>query len=200
MFVTSSFQTHSLPLLHIACEFDPSIPVYFLDTGFHFPETRHFRDEVSSLLGLKLVNLESPVPKSGQRDLTGRFLFTSDPERCCFYNKVLPMEPVLKSHDVWVAGVRSDQTTFRAGLVEEMPGRHGTIKYHPMLHWNAKMIWEYRKTHRLPEHPLDSQGYLSVGCSPCTQRWNEDAPVRNGRWAGMSKEECGLHINLVEDE
>ncbi|MEM1088743.1 MAG: phosphoadenylyl-sulfate reductase [Pseudomonadota bacterium] len=200
LFVTSSFQTQSIPLLHIVSRFDQAIPVYFLDTGFHFPETRAFRDAVSERLGLNLVSVESPVPKSGQRDLNGRFLFTSNPDLCCYYNKVLPMDPVLESHDVWIAGVRGDQTAFRKSLQEEVPGRHGTVKYHPMLGWTGKMIWEYRVQHGLPEHPLEAEGFLSVGCSPCTRRWEDAVGGRKGRWTGMQKEECGLHTELAEPE
>lgn len=200
MFVTSSFQTHSLPLLHIVSGLDLSIPVFFLDTGFHFPETRRFRDKVSAWLGLNLVNLESPLPKSGQRDLAGRLLYTSDPDRCCYYNKILPLEPVLRSYDVWIAGVRGEQTAFRNNLKEEVAGKYETVKYHPMLHWTGKMIWEYRKAHDLPAHPMESLGYLSVGCSPCTRRWDDDAAGRNGRWVGMKKDECGLHTDLEDRE
>lgn len=196
LFVSSSFQTHSIPLLHLVSRFDASIPVFFLETGFHFPETRQFRDAIAEQLGLNVVSLESPIQKISQRDAQGRFLFASDPDECCYLNKVLPLEPVLQSHDVWIAGVRRDQTRFRQDLAEEVKGRHGTVKYHPMLDWTSKMVWEYRKAHALPEHPLEASGYLSVGCIPCTRSWDERATKRDGRWAGMRKDECGLHTDF----
>jgi phosphoadenosine phosphosulfate reductase len=198
IFASSSFQSHSIPMLHILSTIDPDIPVYFLDTGFHFPETKVYRDEVGSQLGIQIISLESTMPKIAQRDQSGQFLFTSDPDRCCYINKVLPLEPVLKSHDIWISGVRRDQTQFRSDLAEETSGIHDTLRYHPMLDWNSKMIWNYRQQYNLPEHPLDAKGYLSIGCVPCTRKWSPEDDERGARWAGMTKEECGIHTEFVE--
>ena len=196
-FVTSSFQTHSIPLLHIVSRIDNSIPVYFLDTGFHFAETREFRDQIARKLGLELINIQSPIGKLAQKDAEDRFLFASDPDQCCFMNKVLPLEPLLRSYGVWITGVRRDQTRFRADLRDEVTGQYGTLKYHPMLDWTSKMVWDYCKTHDLPEHPLESQGYFSVGCMPCTRGWDKRDITRDGRWSGMNKEECGIHSDFT---
>ena len=198
LFATSSFQTHSIPLLHMLSELDRGIPVYFLDTGFHFPETRIFRDRIGEQLKLNLLTIESPVPKIAQRDEHSAFLFTSDPDRCCYLNKVLPMEPILMKHDVWISGVRRDQTRHRKDLDSEEQGIHDTLRYHPLLDWTAKMIWEYRQAFDLPEHPLEAKGYLSIGCVPCTRKFQEQPDERVGRWAGMSKEECGIHTEFVQ--
>ena len=198
LFATSSFQAHSIPLLYILSEFDRDIPVYFLDTGFHFPETRIFRDRICEQLKLNLLVVESPVPKIAQRDEHSAFLFTSDPDRCCYLNKVLPMEPILMQHDVWISGVRRDQTRHRKDLNAEEQGIHDTLRYHPLLDWTAKMIWEYRQAFNLPEHPLEAKGYLSIGCVPCTRKFQEQPDERVGRWAGMSKEECGIHTEFVQ--
>ena len=183
-------------MLHILSRIAPDIPVYFLDTGFHFPETKVYRDRIVEMLDLNLQVVTSDMPKIAQRDTQGRFLFASDPDRCCYVNKVLPLEPVLKANDIWINGVRRDQTTFRESLTEESPGIHDTLRYHPMLEWTSKMIWEYRKEYDLPEHPLEAQGYLSIGCVPCTRKWNAD-DGRGGRWAGMTKEECGIHTEFT---
>ncbi len=196
-FVSSSFQTHSLPLLHILSRFDKDIPVYFLNTGFHFPETIMFRHQIEELLGLTIIDAISPVSKSGQKDAQGKFFFVQNPDHCCYLNKVLPMEPVIKQHDVWINGVRRDQTKFRSQLQEEEQMEDGKIRYHPMLDWTSKMIWEYRKQFNLPEHPLEAQGYLSIGCMPCTRSILE-ASGREGRWAGMSKDECGIQTEFVK--
>ena len=198
IFASSSFQTHSIPLLHMLSEFDRDIPVYFLDTGFHFPETRVFRDRISELLHLNLITIESPVPKIAQRDDNAVFLFASDPDRCCYLNKVLPMEPILIKYDVWISGVRRDQTYHRKGLSVEEQGIHDTLRYHPLLDWSAKMIWEYRQAYHLPEHPLEAKGYLSIGCVPCTRKYHEDTGKRGGRWTGMTKEECGIHTEFAK--
>ncbi len=196
IFASSSFQTHSIPMLHIISRIDNDIPVYFLETGFHFPETREYRDQIARMLDLNLINLESPVPKIAQRDHEGMFLFASDPDRCCYLNKVLPLEPILKDHDVWISGVRRDQTAFRKELSEEAPGAFDTLRYHPMLEWTSKMIWDYRKEYDLPAHPLEEKGFLSIGCVPCTRKFDAESE-RGGRWAGMTKEECGIHTEFT---
>lgn len=197
-FVSSSFQSHSLPLLHIISRFQPETPVYFLNTGFHFPETMAFRHVIADLMGLNIIDVSSPVSKAGQRDEGGKFFFFNNPDHCCYLNKVLPMEPVIAQHDVWINGVRRDQTKFRATLQEEEPLSDGKFRYHPMLDWTSKMIWEYRKEYNLPEHPLEAQGYLSIGCMPCTRSFQETEASRQGRWAGMSKEECGIQTEFVK--
>ena len=196
-FVSSSFQTHSLPLLHIISRFEPEIPVYFLNTGFHFPETIAFRYEIADLFGLNIIDAVSPVSKAGQRDANGKFFFVNNPDHCCYLNKVLPLEPVILSHDIWINGVRRDQTKFRSQLNEEEPMADGKMRYHPMLDWTSKMIWEYRKEFNLPEHPLEAQGYLSIGCMPCTRSFVEGSDNRQARWAGTSKDECGIQTEFV---
>jgi phosphoadenosine phosphosulfate reductase len=197
-FISSSFQSHSLPLLHIVSRIDNSIPVYFLNTGFHFPETIAFRYEIEKLFGLNIIDAVSPVSKTGQRDDQGKFFFVNNPDHCCYLNKVLPMEPVLEKHDVWINGVRRDQTKFRSQLQEEELLADGKLRYHPILDWTSKMIWEYRKEFQLPTHPLEEKGYLSIGCMPCTRSIEETSEARGGRWAGMSKEECGIQTEFVK--
>lgn len=197
-FVSSSFQSHSLPLLHIISRFDKDIPVYFLNTGFHFPETILFRHEIEKLMGLHIIDAISPVSKSGQRDAQGKFFFVQNPDHCCYLNKVLPMEPVIEKHDIWINGVRRDQTKFRSQLEEEEMMGDGKMRYHPMLNWTSKMIWEYRQQYALPVHPLEAQGYLSIGCMPCTRSVEESADGRGGRWLGTSKEECGIQTEFVK--
>jgi len=196
IFVSSSFQTHSIPLIHMISKIDPTIPVYFLDTGFHFPETLTYKEQIADLLGINVISLRSATSKINQRDNGGRFWFLSKPNYCCHINKILPLEPILMSNDIWITGVRRDQNANRNSMDYEAGGPFDTTRFHPMLDWNSKMIWQYRKDHNLPEHPLEKEGYLSVGCAPCTQKFIGDG--RNGRWAGQKKNECGLHTDLIK--
>lgn len=191
--LTSSFQTHSLPLLHIVSTVLPNIPVLFIDTGFHFPETYAFRNEITEKWGLNLIILTSESSKVQQRDDEGKFYYSNNPEYCCHLNKVLPLNKEVEKYDVWIAGLRRDQTAFRQGLDGQQLLSNGQIKYHPILEWNSKMIFDYRKEHNLPAHPLEHEGYLSIGCQPCTHNVIEDAE-RNGRWYGSKKSECGIHL------
>jgi phosphoadenosine phosphosulfate reductase len=166
-----------------------------LDTGFHFPETLEFRDSIVNSLNLKLIILKSPLSKLNQIDENGRFYYCSNSDYCCHINKVLPLEPILQTHDVWVSGVRGDQSGQRQKMSKVMTGAFGVERYHPMIEWSSKDIWDYRKKHQLPSHPLEQKGYLSVGCSPCTTPYVDD--TRSGRWSGQSKKECGLHTDLL---
>lgn len=195
VFATSSFQTQSVPLLHIISRIDRSMPVYFLNTGYLFPETIRFKDRIKDDFGLDIIPLYPAVPKSQQIDRNGKLLFLSDPDYCCWLNKTQPMEPVLAGHDIWISGVRGDQNATREqmGTFEDAP--FNCTRYHPMLNWTGKMIYQYIKDHDLPKHPLEESGYLSIGCEPCTRKITGDG--REGRWFGMNKTECGLHTELV---
>ena len=197
MYATSSFQTHSIPMLHIISRIDNTIPIYFINTGFHFPETIAFRDKVANDFGLQIVDLHSNVPKIQQKDQYGNLYFTSDPDYCCYLNKVQPMEGVTATMDVWINGVRADQNANRKNMKMEQDTPNGSLRYHPMLNWNNKMIFQYAAHYQLPKHPLELKGYLSIGCEPCTQRFDLENN-RDGRWFGMKKTECGLHTDLVK--
>jgi len=197
LFTTSSFQSHSLVLLHILSRIDKTIPVYFINTGYHFPETVQFRDYVTDAFGLNTLDVKSDVPKFMQRDAEGRLLFTSDPDHCCHLNKTQPVDAILLSHDIWINGVRADQSAIRAAMKTEQPAKHGCIRFHPMLDWNAKTIWQYQKEFNLPKHPLEEKGYVSIGCEPCTRKLDPEMQEREARWFGMNKVECGLHTDLI---
>ena len=195
-FASSSFQTHSLPMLHIIGKVAPETPVYFIQTGFHFPQTLAFRNQVASEFGLNVLNIESDVPKIQQRNNAGNFYFTSDPDYCCFLNKTQPMQPMLERFDIWINGVRADQNANRKQLetIERTP--QGGKRFHPMLSWTKQEIWKYISDNNLPRHPLDAKGYTSIGCEPCTVNPSV-ADGRAGRWLGQNKTECGLHTDLI---
>lgn len=196
MFTTSSFQTHSLVLLHIISRIDNTIPVYFINTGFLFPETVQFKDTIAEQFGLNIIATNGIVPKLQQKDMDGKFLFTSDPDYCCHLNKVQPLDVVLADYDVWINGVRADQSAVRKAMAIEQPAPHGVVRFHPMLDWSKPEIYRYIKKYNLPHHPLELKGYDSIGCEPCTRKMvlGDD---RNARWFGLKKTECGLNTDLA---
>ena len=200
IFASSSFQSHSIPMLHVISRIDNSIPVYFLDTGFHFPETLIYKQKITELLNLNVVSINSPVLKKMQRDEHNRFLFSSDPDYCCYLNKTMPMENVLAEYDIWINGVRRAQNSHRSSFELEMEGPKDTVRFHPMLDWSDEMIWAYFEKYDLPKHPLESQGYFSIGCQPCTRKFipSKSKDQRNARWVGTNKSECGLHTELIK--
>ena len=198
LFSTSSFQTHSVVLLHILSQTDRSIPVYFINTGYHFPETVAYRDKIVDLLGINLKDIYSDVPRNMQKDAAGRLFFASDPDFCCHLNKVQPLDTILPMYDVWINGVRADQSAVRKAMKVEQPAKYGVVRFHPMLDWNSRAIEKYLKEHKLPRHPLESQGYLSIGCEPCTRKFDPNMSEREARWFGLNKTECGINTELVQ--
>ncbi len=200
VFATCSFQSQSLPLLHMISLVDRDIPVYYTNTGFLFPETIGFADRLGIDLGINIIALRPEVTKIKQLDSAGRFLYASDPDHCCYLNKVAPLEPILIEYDIWINGIRADQSEVRAQMAEEESAAHNCMRYHPMLNWDSRMVYYYRKYHNLPEHPLEVQGYLSIGCEPCTTRALGEGNERNSRWFGMNKTECGLNTALVASD
>jgi len=198
IFATSSFQTQSIPLLHIISSIDKSIPIYFTNTGYLFPETIAFKDELKARFGLTIIDLFSETPKIHQMDENGHLLFASDPDYCCYLNKISPLEPVLIEYDVWINGIRADQNANRKTMKEFQEASFGTLRYHPILKWTSRDVYQYIADHNLPAHPMEKKGYLSIGCEPCTRKFVDDGNERNARWFGMNKTECGLHTDLAK--
>lgn len=196
-FTTSSFQTHSIPLLHILKKIDEDIPVFFINTGYHFPETIEYKEKITKMLDLNVIDLHPSVQKHLQKDSYGRLLFTSNPDYCCFLNKIQPMESILMSMDIWINGIRAVQNGNRKNMEIFEKASFNTIRFHPILDWTNKMIWDYMKKNNLPRHPLELKGYLSIGCEPCTRKFDETSE-RQGRWYGMEKTECGLNTELID--
>lgn len=198
MFLTSSFQSQSVPLLHIISQIDNTIPIYFLNTGFLFPETIAFKNQLVNDFNLNVIGLESGISKIHQFDSDHHFFYTSDPDYCCHLNKVLPLEPILMQYDVWINGIRADQNANRANMKPEQMGAHNVLRYHPLLRWTKAHVEKYRTEFNLPFHPLEKSGYDSIGCEPCTVKKNSDNE-RNSRWEGIKKTECGLHTELAAE-
>lgn len=195
--MSSSFQTQSLPLLHIVSQVAPEIDIIFLDTGYHFPETLSFRDTIVEAFGLTLRVMRADMSRQTFVERHGDDLHRRDPDLCCYINKVEPMQRAMEGLDAWISGIRRDQSPARANteILEETS--EGVIRIHPMATWTRKDVWNYINEHNLPEHPLLSQGYLSIGCAPCTRPVSsEEEDERAGRWSNEAKTECGLHTAL----
>ena len=190
---SSSFQTQSVPLLHMISSVCPEIPVLFVDTGFHFPETLAFCDEMKTLLGLNVVVVRPEVEQSEILVKYGEGLYRHDPDLCCYINKVEPLERAISGLKGWISGVRKDQTELRAGLHVLRRRSTGLLGIHPLTNWTGSDVDAYIARHHLPSHPLSGNGYASIGCAPCTRPTCHGEQVRAGRWSGTDKTECGLH-------
>ena len=194
--VTSSFQTECVALVHMVVQHAPGIPVLFLDTGYHFPETYAYRDEMARRLGLNVVNLRPALSVVEQESRFG-ILYQSAPGQCCRMRKVEPLFASLADYDTWFTGLRREQSPTRANLqtVENfrLPGGKELRKISPLASWSTKDVWDYLKQHELPVLPLYDRGYTSIGCAPCTALPLDEANPRSGRWGGK-KLECGIHL------
>jgi len=187
--VTSSFQAECVVLVHMLQQVRPRIPVLFLDTVHHFPQTLAYRDEIASKWGLNLITLRAAEPAPG--------LWQQDLKACCGKHKVQPLFGALEHHDTWFTGLRRDQSPTRAMLepIESFTLPTGTRlrKISPLAHWSTKDVWTYAKAHQIPLLPLYELGYTSIGCEPCTSLPLDPSNDRSGRWGGQ-KLECGIHL------
>jgi len=184
---TSSFGTTAAFLLHLFHKVKPNETVYFLDTTYHFNETIEYKELLTKQLGLKVIDVKPEVWKNNftQKDKT----WNSDPDLCCSINKVEPIDRIKVNFDVWVSGLMASQNMHRQNL-KVFEKKDDIIKFYPLIDQSEKIAKEYMKKNKLPEHPLLSQGYSSVGCFHCTVA----GKGRSGRWVNKSKTECGLHL------
>lgn len=193
--LTCSFQAEDVALLHMLRRWRPDIPVLFLDTGYHFPETYAYRDRLASEWGLNLIQLEAEQSVAEQESHWGA-LYESDPTRCCQLRKVEPLRRGLGAYEVWFTGMRREQSPSRAGLrVAEqhtLPDGRRLWKINPLAHWKSNEVSSYLAVHEIPPLPLYDQGYTSIGCRPCTSVPADASNPRSGRWGGR-KLECGIH-------
>ncbi len=191
--LTVSFGGGGVVLAHLISRIDRSVPVIFLDTGFHFPETYAFKQRFADRYGLNLIELQ-PLSDPGP-------LYATDPDRCCAIRKVEPLARAIAGFDAWISAVRQDQSSTRAGteVVEyhQIDGRP-IVKVFPLARWSRADVWHYILENGVPYHPLLDRGYTSIGCWPCTRPTAPGEDERAGRWSGTGKTECGLHTFTVK--
>ena len=196
--LSSSFQTQSMPLLHMASQIRHDILVFFLDTGYHFWETLIFREQIASDWHLNVLDLYRDTRWDAFARQRTRSLPLDDPNLCCFIHKVQPMQKALKDMLAWISGIRRDQTSVRASAKILELQNDGLVKINPLLNWTKTDIKRYAEENHLPSHPLLEKGYRSIGCAPCTVAIGLNVDERAGRWAGRGKLECGLHTNMFQ--
>lgn len=191
--LVSSFGAESVVLLHMIARISPSTPILFNQTGMHFGETLDYQRQVAAELGLTNVRLVRPtVPELEGSDPAGD-LHRSDRNACCRLRKVGPLERALAPYRAWITGRKRFQSDTRAALPHAEYDASGRVKLNPLADWSAGHVRDYMRRHRLPVHPLVSQGFPSIGCAPCTTPVEAGEGARTGRWRGSDKSECGIH-------
>ena len=194
--VTSSFQAEDVVVLHMALQIQPRIPVLFLETGYHFPETLSYRDRIARDWKLNLVNVV-PAQTVAEQESQFGILHQSAPDRCCGLRKVEPLFRALGDYTTWITGLRREQSKSRANLrpreLFTLPTGRILAKLSPLAEWATRDVWHYAEQHSIPLLPLYEQGYTSIGCAPCTSLPFDSSDPRSGRWSGR-KLECGIHL------
>ena len=193
--LTCSFQAEDIVVLDLLRHRLPDIPVLFLETGYHFAQTYEFRDQLAREWQLNLVNV---VPRKTveQQETELGILYREEPTKCCQLRKVEPLMEALQGFQIWFTGLRREQSPTRKNLkkIEQhrLPAGKTLLKISPLADWTWAQVWEYTGAKALSYLPQYDQGYLSIGCEPCTAVPDDPRNPRSGRWNGR-KLECGIH-------
>jgi len=191
--VVSSFGAESAVLLKLVADIDPNTPILFLNTGKLFGETLRYRDRLQDTLGLGDVRSLSPsLDERNRLDPEGT-LWSKNADACCDFRKTMPLNRALEPFLAQITGRKRFQTRERADMqpVEFFQGR---LRFNPLWQWDLHQLEAFMERHKLPRHPLVEDGYPSIGCMPCTRRVQAGEDYRAGRWSGLDKDECGIHL------
>jgi phosphoadenosine phosphosulfate reductase len=205
--LVSSFGADSALLIALVAEISPDVPVLFLETDKHFPETLAYVEQLKALFKLTDVRLLRPNPALVNNiDKEGE-LWKNQPNRCCWLRKVEPLERELAASgfEAIITGRKGYQNKEREGLETIELFDDGIYRINPLAGWNKPGLKDEFIRRNLPQHPLVAEGYLSIGCAPCTTKVKPGEDERSGRWAhtaglhGSQKTECGIHVQDVPD-
>lgn len=192
-----SFGAEDVVLVDMVHRINPTIPLFYLDTDFLFPETYATRDRIIKHYDLKpdqVLQVKSLLTPERQAQVHGEALWKSDPDRCCQLRKVEPLARALKGFDAWITGIRREQAPSRANAkLIEWDSKFELVKVNPLVNWTWADVWTYIKVYEVPYNELHDRNYPSIGCTHCTTPVMPGEDPRSGRWQGSAKTECGLH-------
>ena len=183
-------------LVDLAAKVRPGVDVLFLDTGYHFAETIGTRDAVESVYDVHIVNVTPENTVAEQDALFGKDLFAREPNECCRMRKVEPLSKALSGYSAWVTGVRRVEAPTRANApLISFDEAFKLVKINPLAAWSDDDMQDYVNANGVLVNTLVDEGYPSIGCAPCTAKPIAGADPRSGRWQGLNKTECGLHVS-----
>ncbi len=194
--MTTGLGYSGMILMHYIYKMGLDIDLYFIDTGYHFPETIELVQRIKDEWGLKIniINADDSLRRYVRKTL-GKEPWKANPNLCCHYCKVAPLISVLPKKHAWLSAIRRDQTHTRSKIENiEIDGR-GTVKIYPLARWTKRDAWKYIKENDLPYNPLHDKGYMSIGCKPCTAPVGKGDDERDGRWKSTPKFDCGMHVH-----
>ncbi|MEU4826215.1 phosphoadenylyl-sulfate reductase [Actinomadura sp. NPDC023710] len=182
-------------LIHLVSKVKPGIDVLFVDTGYHFAETVGTRDAVEAVYPVNVIDVTPSRTVEEQEAALGPRLYGRNPDLCCHLRKVEPLGRALEGYMAWFSGIRRDETASRRDRrVVEWDRKRGMVKVNPILGWSQEDMDNYIEDNGVLVNPLHYDGYPSIGCAPCTRPVAPGEDPRSGRWAGMGKTECGIHL------
>jgi len=197
--VVSSFGTESAVLLHLVAAADPTMPVVFVDTLKMFPETLAYRDTLIAAFGIRNSWTVEPDPAAIAAQDEKGLRWSYDPDGCCEIRKVEPLARAKHGLDSWISGRKAFQSSTRQNIAR-FEVEDGRLKINPLGDWVKADLDAYFARHDLPRHPLEAEGYPSIGCQPCTSKVQPGEDPRAGRWRGWDKVECGIHTPATPGE
>lgn len=194
LLIATGFGAEGLALIDMAVKINPRPNIFFLDTGFLFPETYELRRRVEDRYHIQINMFQARLSPEAQAQKYGPQLWSGDPDLCCRLRKVEPLREALRGQSAWMTAIRRDQSPARANAREvEWDHRWQLVKVNPLAPWTSSQVWEYIRQNDVPYNPLHDAGYPSVGCTHCTRATASGEGERAGRWSGKAKTECGLH-------
>jgi phosphoadenosine phosphosulfate reductase len=193
--LASSFGAEDVVLIDMAARVRSHFQVFTLDTDFLFPQTYELIGRIEKKYGITVERRQSQLTPQQQEEQFGLELWSRNPDQCCNLRKVGPLKAKLAELKAWVTGIRRDQTAFRrnAGKIE-FDANFGLVKLNPLADWSSRQVWQYIHENQVPYNPLHDLGYPSIGCTYCTRPVSQGDDLRSGRWVGLQKTECGLHL------
>ncbi len=193
--LVSAFGPEGMVLIDMAASIQRSFRLITIDTDFLFPETHKLMAEVEERYGVTIEKVHPALPPAEQERVHGAALWKRDPDLCCGLRKVEPLRRKLAELRGWVTSIRRDQTATRARARKlEWDAKFGLVKINPLADWSADEVWNYIRRNDVPHNQLHDRGYPSIGCTHCTRAVSLGEDERAGRWPGLEKTECGLHL------
>lgn len=192
--LASSFGAEDVVLIDMLHKLAPDTPIFYLDTGKHFPETLMTRDRLQERYGMSFIQVLPKLSLEEQAAQYGDQLWEIEPNLCCQLRKVEPLADILSTYSAWITGIRREQAPTRALAKKvEWDEKFQLVKLNPLADWTMEQVWSYIRAHDVIYNPLHDQHYPSIGCSVCTRPVKPGEDPRAGRWSGFAKTECGLH-------
>ena len=197
--ISSAFGAEGMALIDMASRVRKNFRLFTIDTEFLFPETYSLMDRIEQKYEIKIERVFSLHSPEQQERVHGAALWASDPDQCCNLRKVEPLRRKLSELGAWITSIRRDQTSFRRDARKvEWDEKFGLVKVNPIADWSSKQVWRYLHEHGVPYNSLHDRNYPSIGCTQCTRAVRPGEDPRAGRWPGLAKTECGLHVIEIE--